>query len=649
MFSYALNDSDVKLWEPHKETIHAEFEDAIQNPKIIKVAWNSGFEQKVLHYLLGIDVPTNLFLDPSVWAKHLSMPGGLGQVGEILGLPEDQAKNKDGKRLIQKFCRPAYMGGEETLFGISEPSFRDWNTDPEDWNLFGEYCKQDTAAQRTILKILLKHPLPPSEFQNWLLDQKINERGLPVDMKLVAGAIEIAEKEKTRLMKVLKEITGLENPNSRDQLLGWAQKQGYPFSSLEKPMVRMAIEGTKISESCRQVLSLRRESAKTSDSKYQKIFNNVGSDGWLRNQFNFMGAARTGRWSGREVQVQNMPRPTKEFEKNSDRAVELLRAGDYETIRKEFTSVMDVISSGVRAAFRAPDGDKLVVADLSSIEYVVCGWLAGCKRVREVFEKGLDPYVSFGVDLFGTPYEILILDKEKRQLSKPGVLGGVFRLGGGEDIVQPNGEILRTGLRGYAYNQLGIDLSLELAHRSIRVFRETHPEIKKMWYEIEDASQKAFKKKKRVECGEHLEFDMKDGTLRMRLPSGRYLHYINPKVQERTFTYDGKPYTKDTLMYDGVDIKTKKWSEITTHGGKLTENATQAVARDVMINGVALADRRDMQICGLYHDEAAAVSRVENSLIELKTLIDCMSTAPKWAPDMLLGAKGFITQYYRKD
>lgn len=242
MCGYAFNNLAVQLWQPHlAPELPRDFREALDDPFVIKVAWNSRFEKHVLQVLLGIDVPYCEFLDPMVWARHLSMPGSLGEVGKILGLTEDEAKLLEGKRLKKLFTEPASLGGEETLFGISEPTFHDWNTRPQDWELFCGYCRRDIEAERTILKKMEKFPLPLLEQQGWVLDQIINDRGLPVNMKLVSGASSVAETTKSFLKSQLKTLTDLENPNSNSQMLAYLKTQGYPFSSLAKGFVERAL------------------------------------------------------------------------------------------------------------------------------------------------------------------------------------------------------------------------------------------------------------------------------------------------------------------------------------------------------------------------------------------------------------------------
>src|SRR6185312_13993514 len=428
MLSWAINHGAVRLWEPHRNAkLPSELSDTLHDPFVIKAAWNAGFERAVLQHQLGIAIRCDEMIDVMVYARHLSMPGSLEDVGSIMGLPADQAKIADGQRLKQIFCEPAREAGGVGLFGDIPALFRDWSTDPDDWQKFGEYCKRDTEAERRIFKKLQRWPLPETEQRGWVLDQKINAAGMPVDLGLVHGAQAVAEQAKANLRQQLKELTGLENPNSVPQMLGWLQQHQYPFADLSKPMVTRALAEDDISSEAREALTLRKQLAKTSDSKFDAICEIVSPDGRLRNQFVFMGSSRAGRWSGRDCQLQNLPRPDKAVEKKLDLALALLTAGDYPGVCREFPSPMDVVASCIRSAFRAPQGKHFVVCDLNAIENRGLGWIAECDSILKVFRDQRCPYLSFACEMYGLKYEDLdhayrqgdLEAKEKRQIAKP--------------------------------------------------------------------------------------------------------------------------------------------------------------------------------------------------------------------------------------
>jgi DNA polymerase bacteriophage-type len=645
---YAIDNGPIHIWEgkgkfPTEDTFGTWFDSDI-------VSWNSTFERYILKYVLKINLPLEKFTDPMIQARHLSMPGKLERVCQILQLPEGKL---DGDKLKNLFCYPAHPGGVETLFGLSEPRFNDYDSHPTEWKEFIEYCRRDVEVLRKIYTIFLSHPLPPGEREGWLLDQKINDQGMPVDLELVQKMDKIAERAKNEAFGKIKVISGVENPNSGPQLLKWLSTQGYRQSNLQKPTVNRALEDIGLSNEAAEVLELRKESSKTSDAKLQALKLAVSPDGFVRDQFSYMGAARTGRWAGHGVQLHNLPRPTKEVEKNFDRAVELLLAGDYDGIVREFPSVMGVVAGCIRPCFLAPVGKKFVIADLSAIEHVVVGYLSGCEAILDVHRQGKDPYLDFAETLFKIPYKDMIyIDKngvhkckeeykDLRQLAKPPVLGCGFQLSGGEEVINEDGEKVKTGLAGYAKNVCNVDMDIELSNKAVRLYRQKNKEVTDFWPNLEDAAIQVIRSKRKITLRK-LVLDMHGQTFRIQLPSGRYLHYIRPRVVQREF----RGNAKDTIVFEGLENKV--WGEQTTYGGKLTENCVQAVARDILLEGMKLADKRGLAICGHFHDEIAAL--VEDSDEKaLDILRSSMRQYPAWAKELtFLRAEGFETQRYRK-
>ena len=687
MASYAFDDGPVELWEPRLGPIPTQFKQALTDPSITKVAWNSEFERNVFKCCLGIWVPYDQWLDPMINARMLSMPGYLDSVGEVMGLPEDQAKKTEGQRLIKLFTMPQDSGGGNTLFGVEPAFFRDWKTDPADWELFREYCKGDTIAERAILKKMVKFPLPEVERRGFILDQQINDRGMPVDMEFVNGSALIAAREKERLQAELKQLTKLENPNSNEQMLEFVRKHGYPFNSLAKPLVTRALGGEcKLDPEARKVLEVRKQAAKISDSKLLAIQNIVGADARLRYQLSYMGSARAGRWAGHDVQLQNFPRPVKSVEKNMEFVVEALRKADYDSLQTKFPGViMDCVASAMRASFRAPEGKKFVVCDLNAIENRVLGWVARCDAITQVFVDDRCPYLSFATQMYREPYEALKTAydagdgnaKDKRQMAKPAVLGAGYRLGGGDRVINKDGDEIYTGLWGYAKN-MGIEMPKEKAHEAVKIFRDSYPEVVQLWYDLETASFAA------IESGEPQRIGpvtfQTFGTnklLRIMLPSGRGLHYIHPKIeiveQPQYYCVDcdkcynvinigdlrcprchgtqvdptGNVNEREQLVYDGIGQISRQWERVPTHGGKLTENIVQAISRDLLLHGMMLADAKGFEITGHCHDEIISLVNRE-SFIGLPHLRDCMITSPDWAKDLPLNADGWEGVYYKK-
>lgn len=642
MLGWAVNDNSPDLWQPHLNPQFApELKDALTDPHVTKVAFNAPFEIGTFRHVLKQPIPTEQWLDVLVWARHLSVTGDLETVGEIFGLKPDEAKIKDGQRLIQKFCVPTHKGGEETLFGISEPWFENWESSPDDWERFCDYCKNDVIAERAILKAMEKFPLPESEQRAWVLDQTINERGLYCDLDLVRGSLAVAEQTKKELRAEIRQITGVDNPGSNPQILAWMRTQGYGFNAIGKAFVARALAGEcEMADAAITVLNLRKQAAKTSDSKLPRILDCVSPDNRLRHQYSFMGAARTGRWAGHDVQVQNLSRPTKEVAGKLDVAIDLLKRQDMLGLGMEFSNPMEVVSSTLRSTFRAAPGKKLLVCDLNAIEFRVLGWITRCEPINQVFKDKLCPYKSFAVDLFGKPYEEIT--KQERQDAKPGVLGGGYQLSGGEEMINEDGDKVFTGLMAHS-RSLGIELSHDLAHKSIARFREKYREVVDFWYAIEDAALSAFRTKQPVEIGPFVIQAFGSKLMRLTLPSGRSLHYIRPRIEK-----DDK-YGKDGITYEGRLQQKKVIGRLKIYGGKWVENGDQSFSRDVLVNGMFLAEKKGLPIIGHSHDEL--ISEVDKeSKYALEDLRECMIQPPVWAPDLILDAEGYETcGPYRKD
>jgi DNA polymerase bacteriophage-type len=477
------------------------------------------------------------------------------------------------------------------------------------------------------------------------LDQEINARGLPMDLDLVAGSKDVAEWIKTDLHAELKRITGVENTNSGPQMLEWLKTQGYTFSGIGKPFVNRALAGEcDLTDIARKALEIRKQSSKTSDAKLQKIVNSVSGDGRLRHQFLFMGAPRTGRWSGgggevKNVQMQNLPRPVKEVAGKLDLAINLLKARDYTGIAMEFSSPMDVVTSTLRSTIRPGPGKKLLVCDLNAVEFRALGWITRCESIQSVFRTGRDPYKDFGADLFGVPYEEIT--KQQRQDAKPGVLGGGYQLSGGEEMINEDGDKIFTGLMGYA-RSLQIEIDHDLAHDSIARFREKYWEVTEAWKEIEARALEAM----RGQAAAYNDFSFQCfGTklLRMTLPSGRGLHYIRPKIEQ------DERFNKPGITYEGRLQTKKAIGRIKIYGGKWVENMCQAFSRDLLLHGMFESDKIGLPIVGHTHDEIICEVDKE-SKFALGDLRACMIKTPAWAPGLVLDAEGYETEGpYRKD
>jgi DNA polymerase len=718
VLGWALDGEPVEAWLPHVSKPPKKLLDAMRNPKIIKIAWNATFEFNITKYVMsrcvegGIEIPIEQFRDPIVLAHNLSLPGYLEAVAKILKMKEQKdaatstIKGEEDNPLKSMFYKPVSKGGEMTLFGIAPPLFRDHNSHPREFAQYVDYCKQDVVAERDLWYRLLKIPFPQRDWDGWILDQKINAFGMPGNRQLGEKCLRLANKFITEQREKVKQLTGIANPNSDDQMKEWLSTRGYPWSSLRKEFVQQELDNpnSTITKEARVALVARASARKSSYKKLERFLFVLSSDDRLRNQFRYMAAARTGRWAGGDVQVQNLARGSKAVKKALALALELINNEDYEGIKKRFTdtkdpkdslTVVEVIITALRSLFQAKPGKKLVVSDLNAIENRVLGWAAGCESILDVFrhtkENGGDPYLSFGCRLYDKTYaemwaKYIAGDETDRQNSKPAVLGAGYGLGGGEMYKNEYGDMVRGGLWGYAKNVCGVDMPKELAHKAVDIFRESYPEVVQFWTDLEEAFKQVLKRGGVIKVGEvtwdrknrewvkHPNFlgcvitfrriVMEDGafSIRMELPSGRALHYINATIEEeeRTSKKTGRPYTAYTIYYDGIEHsattgadgqqnkKRHKWGRVKTYGGKLCENAIQAIARDLLLNGMLLADEMGFHIFGLFHDELATEEDDDMFGLSLADLIWCMSEVPDWAPGLLLAAEGFEGQVYRK-
>jgi DNA polymerase len=655
LWAYAIGEGDVQVLEAKDENgiqpedIPADLKALLDDPTVTFVAWNCSFERLIFKHVLGIDIPITRFLDPMTYARYCALPGSLGMCGKALGLEEDEAKIKDGKRLIKLFCEPCDPGGRETLFGVSTPYFRFKDRHPEDWGLFKDYVRRDVTAMRSILRKLWPFRLPQSEIETWHLDQRINDRGMPVDSLLVDSAIKLTERAQEELGRRFKELTGLANPNSTAQLLPWCRDNGYTFNSLGKRWVNAALADSTINDKCREAFTLRKQVAKTSVNKFP-VIRDLSNEGSLKHQFVFMGASTTGRWSSaggdkKGAQLHNMARPSKEIEKEMDLAIDLVRNCDYDGIDLVFGSVLDTVSGVVRGAFRAPEGKSLVVSDLSAIESRGVAWEADCDGILNIFREGRDAYKCFASLLFNKPYEEIT--KEDRNLAKAPFLGCGFCLGGGDEEQTEEGDTIRTGLWGYALYQLGVDMTHDLAHESVKVFRKQYPEVVKLWDQLISAASFAIRNAKAATAGK-CTYYVKNEMMCVRLPSGRELHYFKPTMRKVQTQFRGKTEEQDQIFYLRASSKTGLLFEATYSKSKAVENITQAIARDVLVNGMKLAEASGLEIVGSVHDEIICLTDTEIAGHGLETLRTVMSTTPDWAKGLPLAAEGFVSPYYKK-
>lgn len=641
--AYAFDNGPVNLWDYNEgEPLPIELEDALRDPEVEKWAFNAQFERRITLDALGIETPIRNWRCTMVLAYMRSFYGGLDDVGKQIGLPTGLLKMaEEGHELVKFFCGPQKVSKNRPYARQSVI------TDPDKWERFRAYCVQDVATERAIKQRLLPFPLLDLEWQLYELDQVINDRGKPVDVRFVLNALGMAERRRGELLEEMRDLTGVENPNSPAQLLPWLKDRGYQFGDLGKDTVSKSLREDPLTAEARTCLGLRQWAARMSVKKHETLLQVVGDDDNVRFIYQFAGASRTNRWAGRKVQTQNLPRTPKiiEEEDRLDFITRVIREGDYNTLSMWAPEPMEVIVGTVRSAFGTKDDEEFVVCDLSSIESVSIGWLANCERILRVFRSGLDVYKDFGSVWLGKPYEEIT--KQERGWSKPAMLGAGYRLSGGE--IDKDGK--RTGLWGYAENMGILDITQEQSHESVRVFREDYaPEVRQMWFDYERAAANALKTGRPHRVGP-ITFKYIRPFLCIVLPSGRHMFYYKPRLERITIKpkNGGEPYTRTTLTHMGVEQKTRQWKRLPTHGGKITENVVQAFARDVLCVGLMRAHASGFDIRGHVHDEIITLRKRGDLRYSVDVLRECMTAPISWAPDLPLGGAGWHGAFYKKD
>ena len=652
MAGYAIEHETPRLWVPAEgEPMPTYLEDLFCDPDIEIHAFNAAFERLILWHVLGFRIPIEQFRCTMVHAWSLSFSGGLAAVGEQMGLAQDKRKNTRGGALIQKFCKPAPKNHKVEWYGLDNA--------PEDWAEFKAYCLQDVVAEREIEMLLAGYPMTEDELNLWFWDQDVNDRGVPVDMDLVNAAVDLELAEKSRLKREMNSLTYLENANSPAQLLAWLSARGIHLPNMQKETVKKALALVP-DPVAQEVLRMRAGVSKTSTKKWAAFQAATCDDGLLRGMFSFGGAQRTQRWAGRIVQLHNLKSPSAEYESTIDKVVDMFLCRDLDVVRALCDDVLDLLSQGVRCAITAPDGYTFTPCDLASIESRVLGYVSGCDRINRTFAEGKDTYKDFAMELFECQYEEVT--KAQRKYSKPPTLGCGFQLGG-------------PGLVEYA-DGMGVQMPLEDAQRSVDLYREIYPEVPEMWYWLLDAC-KDVTENWTEHVGYCVRIHRDQNFLFIDLPVGRRIAYYQPLVLPMTPPWErdriekavaemlldnpsltedaaraivGPPNKRPTMTYMGMNQHTKKWDRLTTHGGKVTENIVQAMARDVLAFHMREIEKLLGRIIrGHVHDEAIPLVPADKALDWLQVIESTMSTSPPWAPTMLLGAKGFITKRYRKD
>ena len=635
-----------------------ELNNALLDPTITVVAHNSMFDRTLVRHVWGIDVPVERWQDTMIKAMSHGLPGGLDKIGQIVGLDADQAKDKRGRELIQLFCKPRPKNS------ILRRATRE--THPDQWAEFLEYSRQDIVAMRAIDQRLPSWNYRPGhpELAIWHLDQHINDRGVAVDLDLAGAAIEAVAREQKRLKREVVEATNglVTSASKRDQLLAFiCAEYGVELPDMKADTLRRRVDDPDLPEGVRLLLSIRLEATKTSTAKYKALVNASSDDGRLRNTLQFAGAQRTARWAGRIFQPQNMPRPDMK-QPEIDEGIEALKQGCAELF---FSNTMRLTANTVRGCIVAPFGKKLTIADLSNIEGRGLAFLAGERWKLKAFA---DFDAGIGEDLYKVAYGRSFNIDPKEATGQKRQIGKVMELGLGyeggvaafltfaavynmdlEDLAKAvwataSREALENaqGMWNWAQKKkrtLGLPMEIYVACEVLkRAWRDAHAATQALWAAAGEAVRMAIKNPgESFPIGQHLKARRDGAWLRIRLPSGRYLCYINPSVDD-----DGQ------ITYFGVNQYTRQWGRIKTYGGKLIENCTQAFARDILAYNMPAIEAKGYKIVLSVHDELLTETpdREEFNADELGQM---MATAPAWAKGIPLAAAGFECVRYRKD
>ena len=621
LFAYSYDYEPVRIVDiACGERIPESVIDDLNNPNVRKVAHNAAFEI----YCLSQFYATQIYQwhCTMVHSLYCGFPASLDAVGRAMGFTEDKRKMGIGKSLIRYFCVPCAPSRTNGGRTRNLPAH-----DPEKWNLFKEYCCRDVVTEMEIDKRLASHPFPESEHRNWVLDQLINQTGVALDTDIINGALTIMDRVNDELTEKAKEITGLDNPNSVSQLKEWVQRNSdIEIESLNKATVSEILADKDGKELVKEALRIRRELGKTSVKKYETMRSCLCADGRIRGLLQFYGANRTGRFAGRLVQVQNLPR---NYIENLDTARDLVKRTQTEAIRCVYGSVSDTLSQLIRTAFIPGPGNRFIVADFSAIEARVLAWLAGEQWRLDIFRTTGKIYEASASTMFGVPIERIAKGNPEYALRSKGKVAE-----------------LALGYQGSAgalinMGALGMGLTEEELPDIVNRWRKSSPRIVDFWRQAEQYALAAVKLgvSNTMPCG--VTFHRDEDYLLIRLPSGRDLFYYRPEIRVNDLG-------REAIHFFGTDQKTGKWRLISTYGGKLTENIVQAVARDLLCNAMMNLFYAGYRINFHVHDEVI-LEVPEESGKNLEEAIRLMCTLPTWAEGLPLNAAGFESHYYMKD
>ena len=627
LFGYSVDGGQVQVVDiANGESVPAHILTALTDNRVVKWAFNAQFERICLSRYLrdigcfentGYGIPQDTignYLNPGawkctmVWAAYMGLPLSLEGVGSVLGL--EKQKLTEGKDLIKHFCvpcKPTATNGQRTR---NLPIHAE-----EKWDAFKSYNKRDVEAEISIQQKLSKFVVPDSRWDEYHLDQEINDRGVALDMPLVKEAIAMDTRSRSELMQRMQTLTELDNPNSVMQMKQWLCDQGLETDTLGKKAVTELLKTAP--PELADVLSLRQQLAKSSVKKYQTMENAVCADGRARGMFQFYGANRTGRWAGRLIQMQNLPQ---NHLPDLEQARGLVRCGDFDALEMLYDSVPGVLSELIRTAFVPMPGHKFIVVDFSAIEARVIAWFAGETWRQEVFESGGDIYCASASQMFRVPVEKHGVNGHLRQKGKIAELA--LGYGGSVGALKAMGAI-----------EMG--LTEEELPPLVSAWRSSNPNIVRFWWDVDRAAMKAVREKTTTYT-QGIYFVYRSGMLFIILPSGRRLSYVKPRIGENRFG-------GDCITYEGVG-GTKKWERIDSYGPKIVENIVQATARDILC--YSMMTLRSSFITMHIHDELVIEADYRMSL---DAVCEQMSRTPPWAKGLKLHADGYETDFYKKD
>lgn len=616
LFGYAFDDEEVKIVDlKNGEKLPKKILDALNDKNIIKTAYNANFERTCISKHFGINLTYESWICTMVWGLSIGLPSGLDNVAKILNL--DEQKDSKGKNLIKYFsvpCKPTKINGGRTR---NLPGH-----DTEKWQIFKEYCIQDVEVERDLRKYLSNFEMVESEKTLWLLDQKINDNGVKVDTKFIEKVLLIDELNTNRNNNRLREITGLDNPNSLPQLKEWlSNKLGYEVDSVTKESIPK-IEKSTNNKYVLEVLSLRKENAKTSVKKYEAMDRSVCSDNKIRGLLQFYGASRTGRWAGRIVQVQNLPQ---NHLSNITEVREDFKTLDFDTLELLYKDTTQILSELIRTAFIPSKNNRFIVSDFSAIEARVIAYLADERWRLEVFRTHGKIYEASASKMFNIPIEQITKGSELRQKGKIAELA--LGYGGGVGALTSMGA-LKMGLKEDELQDL------------VNAWRSSNLNIKKFWYDCEKAAKEAIKNFKITTLSSGITFYMNKNNLCIQLPSKRSLYYNSPMI-------DKNSYGSECITYMSMDQTSKKWKRVDTFGGKLVENIVQAYARDCLAESLKRLDERGYKIVFHVHDEVVIDCPVGKSSAD--EIAKIMSEPIYWAKGLPLNADAYECNFYMKD